>query len=348
MDAEGMEHAVGLLDGLLQEEEFKARMAAFSAENCGIFEDVEENKHEYTTIFQTFQGLVEQHLEERLTAEGVDLMAFLETLPAYMDLPQAHAQTGAIFDMLNAFNDFSAFKEMMLAEKKTLLIDPGAAPAAEAADLPSLPEALQASLELTSILEAGGAEEGWDLVADKGWVQTYKKADPSSPINMTRCFADVKMPAEAMIAIFMDPYKKMEWDNEVQSCEVIGGNGFADDGYVVRQVVKIPLCTARELLWRWQVVHDYPEPGCITGVIYDEPCDAPPADGALRVVCKIGNVVARPTGPDTCKISMFGHMDFHFPAFIWNYTSSNWLVRNVVKLETAYNSVYKGQPPPLP
>lgn len=348
MDPAEIERAVGLLDGLLREEAFKARMDTFCAEYCGTFEDSEENKFEYTAIFQSFQHMVEEHLEAGLTAEHVDFAAFLEQLPAYMNLPGAHEATGAIFDVLIAFTDFMAFKDLMLQRKKTLLLSEPAAPVAD--HVPQgMAECLQASLELTRILEAGGAEDGWELMADKGWIQTYKKTDPDSPINMSRCFAKVNMPADALFNIFMDPWKKTTWDPEVQSCEVIGGDGYGADGYVVRQVVKIPLCTPRELLWRWQVVRDFPEPGCLTGVIFDEPCpDIPPLDGALRVVCKIGNVVVRPDGPESCQLSMFGHMDFHFPAFIWNYTSSSWLVRNVTKLETAYNGIYKGHVLDLP
>merc|ERR1719198_1778725 len=90
-----------------------------------------------------------------------------------------------------------------------------------------MPESMQASLELTRILESGGAEDGWQLTADKGWIQTYRKPDPDSPINMSRCFATVNMPAEALISIFMDPWKKTTWDKEVLSCEVIGGSGYA-------------------------------------------------------------------------------------------------------------------------
>lgn len=343
MDPSEIERAVGLLDELLREPGFVAWMDEFSAGHCEKFDDCEENKFEYTTIFKEFQITVDQHLEARLIAEGVDLAAFLAHLPAYMNLPEAHARTGAIFDLLLAFTDFAAFKDLMLQKKKSLVMA-GSDPAAAVADPVQMLPGLQDSLELTKILEDGGKEDGWELMADKGWIQTYRKADPDSPINMSRCFAKVNMPAEALFSIFMDPWKKTTWDNEVQSCEVIGGSGYETDGYVVRQIVKIPLCTARELLWRWQIVRDFPEPGCLTGVIYDEPCAEPPADGALRVVCKIGNLVVRPDGPESCRLSMFGHMDFHFPAFIWNYTSSNWLQRNVTKLETAYNTIYKNQP----
>jgi len=33
-------------------------------------------------------------------------------------------------------------------------------------------------------------------------------------------------------------------------------------------------------------------------------------------------------------------MDFGLPSFIANHTSSNWMVRNILKLESAYKSMY--------
>ncbi|CAE8600205.1 unnamed protein product [Polarella glacialis] len=343
MDVAQIERTVAILDTLLREEDFKANLDAYCATSCDTFEDAEENKLEYTSIFQGFQAHVEQYLHRKAC---VDLHAFLEHLPEYMDRPDAHEQTGAIFDLLNAFTDFSAFKDMMLQLKKTNAAGGHAGPVS---DMPyTRPESLAASLELTRILENGGAEDGWQLVADKGWIQTYRKLDPDSPIHMTRCFARVNIPAEALVNIFMDPWKKTQWDTEVKTCEVIGGNGYAHDGYIVRQTAKIPLCTPREMVWRWQLVPDWPEPGCFTGVIHDEPTDVPPMEGHLRVECKIANTVIRPDGPDSCHLTMFGHMSFHFPAFVWNYTSSSWLIRNVTKLETAYKTIYQGNPPPMP
>ena len=58
---------------------------------------------------------------------------------------------------------------------------------------------------------------------------------------------------------------------------------------------------------------------------------------------KIGNVIVRPTGPDTCDMVMFGHMNFHFPAWVWNHMSSGCLVRNVVKLESYYKRLQGGR-----
>ena len=48
----------------------------------------------------------------------------------------------------------------------------------------------------------------------------------------------------------MTPEKKMDWDKEVAACEIVGGDGYAGEGWVVRQVAKIPLMKPRELLWR--------------------------------------------------------------------------------------------------
>jgi hypothetical protein len=44
--------------------------------------------------------------------------------------------------------------------------------------------------------------------------------------------------------------------------------------------------------------------------------------------------------PSKCKVTMFAQMDFGLPAFIANHTSSNWMCRNVLKLEAAYKNMY--------
>lgn len=69
----------------------------------------------------------------------------------------------------------------------------------------------------------------------------------------------------------------------------------------------------------------------------------PPARRPRRPA--VGNVVVRPlkSDPTKSRLTMFAHMDFGFPAFIANHMSSNWMVRNVLKLETAYKTLHGGE-----
>jgi len=107
-------------------------------------------------------------------------------------------------------------------------------------------------------------------------------------------------------------------------------------------LTKIPLINQREMIWRWIWVKDHPEPGAHTCVIYSEPWETPPPPNTFRVIAKIGNCVVRPLkeDPSKCRVTMFAQMDFGLPAFIANHTSSNWMVRNVLKLEAAYKTLY--------
>jgi hypothetical protein len=166
-----------------------------------------------------------------------------------------------------------------------------------------------AQLELTGLLERGGSAEGWSLIADKSWIQTYRKKDPDSPINLTRCFASCNMPADKFMEIFMDPLIKTKWDEEVATCEIVGGEGWDKDGYIVRQIAKIPLINQREMIWRWIWVKDHPEPGAHTAVIYSEKWDTPPPPNTYRVEAKSARRACRRTlsvhelldpGPSDC------------------------------------------------
>lgn len=84
----------------------------------------------------------------------------------------------------------------------------------------------------------------------------------------------------------MDPLIKTSWDEEVASCEIVGGDGYDKDGYIVRQIAKIPLINQREMVWRWIWVKDHPEPGAHTAVIYSEKWDTPPPPNTFRVEAK--------------------------------------------------------------
>ncbi|KAG8468164.1 hypothetical protein KFE25_007216 [Diacronema lutheri] len=339
-----MQEAVKFIDEVLTEQSFMSALKDFTGTHCEVFEASDENKLEYTPIFEQYAKLVEQYVDRRLVEKGVDLEQFMKDLPAYIDSPEAHPRTGAVLELLTSFDSFMAFKDMMLEAKKAKVA--GGDEIADnantfSADL-SGASFLKENLEWTRLLEQGGAADGWSLIADKKWIQTHRKKDPESPINLTRCFATCNMPADKFMEIFMDPNIKTKWDEEVSSCEIIGGGGYDKDGYIVRQIIKIPLISQREMLWRWRWVRDHPEPGAHTAVVYSEPTDIPPLPNTYRVTAKIGNCVVRPMkdDPTKCRVTMFAQMDFGLPSFIANHTSSNWMVRNILKLESAYKSMY--------
>lgn len=89
-----------------------APIAQFIDANCGIFEDVEENKFEYTFIHKAFKQLVEDLLEAHLS----ELSVTTEQFTTFCE----HGLTGSnglhrdLIEQLLSFEDFLVFKAMMV------------------------------------------------------------------------------------------------------------------------------------------------------------------------------------------------------------------------------------------
>lgn len=103
------------LENLMMEEEFNTKVEAFTQQHCEQFEEGEENKLIYTSLFSEYTKMIEAFIEARLSAtlKGFDMHAFCASLSARSDkeeLPLA-------LEMLSAYGDFQSFKEMMLSCK---------------------------------------------------------------------------------------------------------------------------------------------------------------------------------------------------------------------------------------
>ena len=78
-----VERAVGLIDGIIQEDAFKAMLDDFAAKNHEVFDPTaDENKLEYTVLHQQYQQMLEAHIEGKLVDAAVDLGGFLAALQA--------------------------------------------------------------------------------------------------------------------------------------------------------------------------------------------------------------------------------------------------------------------------
>ena len=87
----------------------------FCEEHCGIFDDKDENKIEYTEIFQRYTSLIESTLDQKLTEKVPNFsMKRFET----MLLSRQDEMDTEIFDLLLSLSDFDEFKEVMLSYKK--------------------------------------------------------------------------------------------------------------------------------------------------------------------------------------------------------------------------------------
>ncbi|XP_076042571.1 ADP-ribosylation factor-like protein 2-binding protein isoform X2 [Oratosquilla oratoria] len=105
----------GYLQDILLSEDFGKLQDEFMEQYCGCFEDEEENKLEYTSIFQEYTTLLEQHIEKELQTRlsGFNMGKFLG------DLAQYEGQLdGDVMDLLLTLTDFLAFKNAMISFKK--------------------------------------------------------------------------------------------------------------------------------------------------------------------------------------------------------------------------------------
>ena len=109
------DEAVGALeDILLCDEEFTNAQYDFFERHCDSFEDKEENRVEYTAIFEDYTTLMEHTLESKLRERitGFDMRQFERLL-----INRKDEIGGEIFDLLLSFSDFNEFKSMILAHK---------------------------------------------------------------------------------------------------------------------------------------------------------------------------------------------------------------------------------------
>ena len=123
-DADAFDQIIGRLDELLMDDGFHEIADGFVAKHCGVFDDGEENKLEYTTLFADYTALLERYIESRLAdgdeSGGFDMRAFcaeLQTRSA--QLPEELLET------LGAYGDFEAFKALMLAAKRGAALEGG-------------------------------------------------------------------------------------------------------------------------------------------------------------------------------------------------------------------------------
>uniref|UniRef100_A0A8V1A989 ADP-ribosylation factor-like protein 2-binding protein n=1 Tax=Gallus gallus TaxID=9031 RepID=A0A8V1A989_CHICK len=109
-DAE-FDAVVGYLEDIIMDDDFQSIQRTFMEKHYQEFDDSEENKLIYTSIFNEYISLIEKYIEEKLLDRipGFNMTAFTMSLQQHKD-----EMAGDIFDMLLTFTDFLAFKEMFL------------------------------------------------------------------------------------------------------------------------------------------------------------------------------------------------------------------------------------------
>lgn len=105
---------ISCLEEILFDDEFMTEQSNFFERNCSVFEDREENKIEYTAIFEEFKKVTESIIESSLKSKvaGFTMRKFEKMLSSRGD-----QLGGEVFDLLLSLGDFSEFKETMLSYK---------------------------------------------------------------------------------------------------------------------------------------------------------------------------------------------------------------------------------------
>lgn len=109
------DEAVGALEDILVcDDEFRSIQEGFFDAHCDKFSEDEENRVEYTAIFEDYTTLMETTLERILSAKvsGFNMHEFEKQL-----INRKEDIAGEIFDLLLSFSDFQEFKSLIVAHK---------------------------------------------------------------------------------------------------------------------------------------------------------------------------------------------------------------------------------------
>ena len=106
---------IGCLQDVVMDETYQQLQEKFCKAKCMAFENTEENKLSYMTVFKQWQETVETYVEERLT-EMIPGMTWDEFGPLIEERKEEVDPT--LFDLLESFQEFTAFKELMLDYKR--------------------------------------------------------------------------------------------------------------------------------------------------------------------------------------------------------------------------------------
>ena len=108
---------------LVTKPEFTEDQMAFYQQKCHIFIEEEENKLEYTQVYEQFVEIMERTIEAKLTTEynysDEEIKEFLNTFVESID--SYREKNPETVDILYGFVDFAKFKTSMLTYKKGMI-----------------------------------------------------------------------------------------------------------------------------------------------------------------------------------------------------------------------------------
>ncbi|KAK5669417.1 hypothetical protein QVD99_003812 [Batrachochytrium dendrobatidis] len=102
---------VGEIETIIMDDKFIALQQAFLSKHCNVFDESDENKLEYTAIFQQYNQYIESYLCKRLKVRlpWFSMPDFLQMIKQRPDQAE-----GDVFDMLHSLGEFIEFKDLMI------------------------------------------------------------------------------------------------------------------------------------------------------------------------------------------------------------------------------------------
>mmetsp|Transcript_6610 Transcript_6610/g.15938 ORF Transcript_6610/g.15938 Transcript_6610/m.15938 type:complete len:368 (-) Transcript_6610:202-1305(-) len=233
MQADDVSKALRTIAASADTKEFRTWRARFVEENAGKFAYEEENKLEYTQIFNEFEKGIESHLSKAF--QDVDLAALEEALEGGCAVPE-EAQEAV--KMLQEMGDFVAFKDMMLFEKERIdkaADGPPAAPSdAPAVAVPAMDGLLEASQRLARVTE-GGAGGEWRSLLSSDWYKFEAMPAGDGRTEFVRMTFDIKLPfVECVDMQCSIDERRALWEPGVKSTELLRGDSVYDEDHITR------------------------------------------------------------------------------------------------------------------
>lgn len=105
--------------GFLQSPTWRVPIDSFIDARCLVFDNEEENKHEYATCHQDYLDMIDHHLETALQDLGVKPEEFLAAFGSG-ETTDNQQLDDLLFSEILAMTDFLAFKKMMVARNVEL------------------------------------------------------------------------------------------------------------------------------------------------------------------------------------------------------------------------------------
>lgn len=116
-DDQHFDAIVGKLEDIAISSQFQDLMLSFCQQHCDTFEDTEENKLEYTEIFNKWTTHIEGYIENQLKNVFSDFSTatFLQQLCERQNIEQEIVED--VLELLVSLSDFETFKGLMLNHK---------------------------------------------------------------------------------------------------------------------------------------------------------------------------------------------------------------------------------------